>query len=389
MWMGLVLASVVGTSADAQQDPPGCSSIGAAITVSVFRADGTTGVVGSLAPCQSVRYVATLSKSFNSSSLCAFRGGTFTLTTPDGIVHSISTNVPCIGGTGVAPGCDPAVTFIQSAQIPYTVRLADMVGGFVHARANYAGGVALDTPTGTPGVAASVPKATPAQTSCADLNLCTVDLCDSQRGCVHRPSKRCVLGPPFKFSVLNERGALTFRRQGGSGDAGDFLKVTLQEAVLVSENDEVEKRKLKVNAILSGPDAALVSLLYPLATLGGVDALAALGARGYDFTIIGAYQPCSDKLPADTCTALAAQFAQAMDAQLSLGDDLERDAFRTGARALGYLTDQCCAPTTCAVLSANCGSLPDGCGGTLQCGTCTPPATCGGAGEQNRCGVIL
>jgi len=49
----------------------------------------------------------------------------------------------------------------------------------------------------------------------------------------------------------------------------------------------------------------------------------------------------------------------------------------------------CCILTTCAAQSANCGSIPDGCGGTLDCGTCTPPASCGGAGVPYQCGVFL
>jgi len=46
-----------------------------------------------------------------------------------------------------------------------------------------------------------------------------------------------------------------------------------------------------------------------------------------------------------------------------------------------------CTPTTCAALGKNCGTVPDGCGGTLTCGVCTSPATCGGAGVANVCGV--
>src|SRR5262249_48296640 len=46
-----------------------------------------------------------------------------------------------------------------------------------------------------------------------------------------------------------------------------------------------------------------------------------------------------------------------------------------------------CTPTTCAALGATCGTVPDGCGGTLTCGVCTAPATCGGAGVANVCGV--
>jgi hypothetical protein len=44
-----------------------------------------------------------------------------------------------------------------------------------------------------------------------------------------------------------------------------------------------------------------------------------------------------------------------------------------------------CAPTTCAAHSWNCGTAPDGCGGTLNCGTCASGFTCGGDGTPNRC----
>jgi hypothetical protein len=69
-----------------------------------------------------------------------------------------------------------------------------------------------------------------------------------------------------------------------------------------------------------------------------------------------------------------------------LGDLDEKAAFRQGLEALGYLPDQCCVPTTCAAANANCGPLSDGCGTTLDCGTCTPPDTCGGGNVPHRCG---
>src|SRR5947208_12562240 len=43
----------------------------------------------------------------------------------------------------------------------------------------------------------------------------------------------------------------------------------------------------------------------------------------------------------------------------------------------------CCTPTTCAAVGANCGMIADGCGGTLNCGTCTLPQTCGGGVTPN------
>src|SRR5215472_1224802 len=45
-----------------------------------------------------------------------------------------------------------------------------------------------------------------------------------------------------------------------------------------------------------------------------------------------------------------------------------------------------CAPITCAALGKNCGALEDGCGDTLDCGSCTLPQTCGGGGVDNVCG---
>ncbi len=45
-----------------------------------------------------------------------------------------------------------------------------------------------------------------------------------------------------------------------------------------------------------------------------------------------------------------------------------------------------CVPKTCAQLGFNCGPQGDGCGGQIQCGTCTLPAFCGGGGPS-VCGL--
>ena len=47
-----------------------------------------------------------------------------------------------------------------------------------------------------------------------------------------------------------------------------------------------------------------------------------------------------------------------------------------------------CTPTTCAGLGKSCGIVPDGCGAMLNCGTCAAPATCGGGGTLNVCGCV-
>jgi polyhydroxybutyrate depolymerase len=45
-----------------------------------------------------------------------------------------------------------------------------------------------------------------------------------------------------------------------------------------------------------------------------------------------------------------------------------------------------CTPTTCAAQGKDCGSISDGCGATLPCGTCSA-GTCGGGGVANVCGT--
>jgi hypothetical protein len=45
------------------------------------------------------------------------------------------------------------------------------------------------------------------------------------------------------------------------------------------------------------------------------------------------------------------------------------------------------SPTTCAAQGRNCGFASDGVGGLIDCGTCTAPETCGGAGTSGVCGL--
>src|SRR5687767_4925229 len=47
-----------------------------------------------------------------------------------------------------------------------------------------------------------------------------------------------------------------------------------------------------------------------------------------------------------------------------------------------------CVPTTCETAGKNCGPIADGCGGLLECGTCTAPQTCGGSGTHSVCGGV-
>ncbi len=52
----------------------------------------------------------------------------------------------------------------------------------------------------------------------------------------------------------------------------------------------------------------------------------------------------------------------------------------------GYPDSGSCVPVTCAQQNITCGPAGDGCGHILQCGTCASPQTCGGGGTPGQCG---
>jgi hypothetical protein len=54
----------------------------------------------------------------------------------------------------------------------------------------------------------------------------------------------------------------------------------------------------------------------------------------------------------------------------------------------GLLADGGCRPKTCQDLGYNCGPAGDGCGNALDCGSCTAPNICGGGGQPGVCGRV-
>ena len=159
LFVAAAIVSMPG-AARAHQDPPGCFIDGVSISIAMFRSDGVTGVVGTIQDCEQVFYRATLAKTPLSTDGCAFSGGQFTFTTPDGTVTTLLASVPCLGGTS-GEGCVSGVNSFQSGLIPYHASPADVSGGFVAASADYGTGVAHDSPGNTPGVMAHTPKSTP------------------------------------------------------------------------------------------------------------------------------------------------------------------------------------------------------------------------------------
>ena len=87
--------------ARAQGDPDGCFGAQVSLGINIFRADGLTGVAGTVSPCETVVYRVSLNAD-TSSGACAFQHGSLTLTTPDGTVHTLlsGAGIPCLGGHG-------------------------------------------------------------------------------------------------------------------------------------------------------------------------------------------------------------------------------------------------------------------------------------------------
>jgi len=65
-----------------------------------------------------------------------------------------------------------------------------------------------------------------------------------------------------------------------------------------------------------------------------------------------------------------------------------QDSGHADAKAPDAAGDAACnSGVTCASAGANCGPISNGCGGVLQCGTCSGNMTCGGGGMPSKCGT--
>jgi hypothetical protein len=143
----------------------------------------------------------------------------------------------------------------------------------------------------------------------------------------------------------------------------------------VSIYDSTAKQGQSGWMVFGGTIAAspIIAAIYALAGSGSTDNYASYtyaNTGSLNDVTAGSNGTCS---PAYLCTGEVGY-----DGPTGNGTPNGLAAFGTGSGA--------CVPTTCAALGDNCGSVSDGCGGTLSCGTCTSPQTCGGGGTANVCG---
>lgn len=93
---------------------------------------------------------------------------------------------------------------------------------------------------------------------------------------------------------------------------------------------------------------------------------------------------CSPK----SCAQMGAQCGTVSD---GCGRLLECGTCPAGQTCGGGGPNQCgteeCVPRSCVQLNASCGQVSDGCSEVLACGDCVAPQTCGGGGIPNACGL--
>jgi hypothetical protein len=162
-----------------RSDPAGCFELTSPnLSVRTFRADGQTGVVGLVSECETLVYQVVLTKAGSSPTGCAFFGGVVDLSTPDGVVHRLASDVPCVGGQGDnGSGCSPFTQAWILPPVSYRVHPEDLTGGAVTAHANYEGWRVHSIVGPLDGTTVSEVKST-FVVRCLDADPCSSDLCN-------------------------------------------------------------------------------------------------------------------------------------------------------------------------------------------------------------------
>lgn len=126
-----VLSLVVfAAPAKADQDPAGCTANGINISITTFRADGTTPVgTGTVQSGETIKFQTTLA--YAGFPNCNFSGGSVTITTPDTVVHPV-------GNPGLVSSGNPFLSTLAT----YVVSEDEVVSGFLNASTSYTGGIA-------------------------------------------------------------------------------------------------------------------------------------------------------------------------------------------------------------------------------------------------------
>jgi hypothetical protein len=123
--------------------------------------------------------------------------------------------------------------------------------------------------------------------------------------------------------------------------------------------------------------------------LVGITALMTMGVVGCNKDDAGDSTPDAATCFPTTCVAQGKNCGSIMDgcgSILECGSCTVPDTCGGGGSA-NVCGNGLCTPTNCVAEGASCGNISDGCASVLDCGSCVPPAVCGGGGVANTCGV--
>jgi len=152
---------------------------------------------------------------------------------------------------------------------------------------------------------------------------------------VNEPPTTALTFPALHLRLTVGKIKLQFERKGKLVHGQLIVDVKLAETFAST----ISKQTFTVKAELSGANAGIGGLLYPVAYLGlGASALDALHAQGLDVSFAGdtPTQTCQALFGSQACTALAQHLAESIDSALGTGDASERAAFLSAVQTLGY-----------------------------------------------------
>ena len=170
-----------------------------------------------------------------------------------------------------------------------------------------------------------------------------IECCSGQPGCTFGKITCCPLTgdctvtgggggkpPPLKLAITAGGMKLQFERKLASdGDATIKLKVSFLKKVFV--------QKLSIKAQLSGSDARIGGLLFPIVFLGqGSSAEGSLQGAGYDVTVTGSLPTCQSIFPDQLCSELATALSRAIYGALGVGIRTEVQEFLDGTNGFGF-----------------------------------------------------
>jgi hypothetical protein len=178
--------------------------------------------------------------------------------------------------------------------------------------------------------------------NCGDTNTggACIECCDGTPACsvgrIHccPLSGECVVTnkpsgpPPLKLAVTAGGLKLQFARK--ITDEG--VDVKLQISFL----KKVFPRSLKLKAILTGGDAQISGLVFPIVFLAQGDAaLGSMQTAGYDVTATGKLPKCDSLFPTELCSDLTATLSRVLYGAVGSGARQELQDFLDGVNGFG------------------------------------------------------